>query len=135
MHETSHPLRFTVTVTVPIVCRVSNDCNVIVRIKQDNSEIYLSLCSMRFHNRTASHVFDLAVKRDFIYGRNKQTRVKLLVQNQTDPIDFIDHHDIPEIVVSTKTSCWSFAEISFAMFTQNPNSLVRCNMNCHISCK
>ena len=100
MREISTPLRLTVIVTVPIMCRVSNDCNVVVGLKQDNSEIYFNLCSMTFNNRTASRVFEIAVKRDFIYGRNKQTRVKLEVQNQTDAVDFINHHNIPEIVVS-----------------------------------
>ena len=101
MREASKPLRFTVIATVPIVCSLSNDCSIVVRITQDNSEVYLSLCSMRFTNGSASQVFEIAVKRDFIYGTNKQTIVKLEVENPKDPIDFINHHKIRDIVVST----------------------------------
>ena len=100
MREISRPLQFAVTATVPIVCNISNNCSIVVRIKQDNSEIYFSLCSMLFDYRTASHVFNLAVKRDFIYGRNKQTRVKLEVENQADSVYFVGYN-IPEIMVSS----------------------------------
>lgn len=113
MREISKPLQLTVTVTVPIVCRLSNDCSVIVRLTQDNSEVYLSLCSMVFKNGSDSQVFEIAVKRDFIYGRIKQTIVKLEVESLKDPVDFISHHELRDIVVSIH---WFVDHLQFASF-------------------
>ena len=100
MQEASAPLKMTMEITVPIICNVSNDCNVIVRITQDNSEVYLNLCSLTFTNETTARVFKIAVKRDFLYGTNKQTIIKFEVEKLNAPIDFINHHKIPEVVVS-----------------------------------
>ena len=100
MQETSAPLNVTMQVTVPIVCNVTSDCNVLVRMTQDNSEVYLSLCSLRFTNESADQVFQIAVHRDFLYGTNKQTKIKFEVENLNDPVYFVNHHKIPEIVVS-----------------------------------
>ena len=104
MREISKPLRFRVEVTVPIVCNESsNDCNVIVRMIQDNSEIYLSLCSIVFKNgETNSHEFEVAAKRDFIYGRSKHTRVKVEVESETGAVNFVNHHKIAELLVSVE---------------------------------
>ena len=99
MRETSAPLKLTVVVTVPIVCNISRECKVIVRITQGNSEVYLSLCSLSFTNGNTAQAFEIAVKRDFIYGTDKQTIVKLEVENLNDPVDFVNHHKIPEVVV------------------------------------
>ena len=100
MRETSAPLRLAVVVTVPIACSVSSDCNVLVRIAQDNSEMYLSLCSLSFRNGTTTQAFEIAVKRDFLYGTDKQSIIRLEVENLNDPVYFVRHHKIPEIVVS-----------------------------------
>ena len=101
MQEISAPLKLTVKVTVPMICNVSSNCGIIVRIAQANSEVYLSLCSLRLTNESTSQAFEIAVKRDFIYGRNKQTSIKLEVESFNDPVDFINHHKIPEVIVST----------------------------------
>ena len=100
MQETSAPLKLTVKVTVPIVCNVSNDCRIVLQTTQDNSEIYLSLCSFELTNEIVSQTFEIAVKRDFLHDTNKQTIVGLQIEKWTDPVDFINHHKIPDIMVS-----------------------------------
>ena len=101
MRETSAPLKLAVAVTVPIICNFSRNCSVLVRVTQDNSEVYFSLCSMTFENGSASQIFEISVKRDFIYGVNKQATIKLELDNKADPFAFNNHHEIPSIVVST----------------------------------
>ena len=102
MQEISAPLKLTVKVTVPIVCNISRDCSVVIRITQDNSEVYLSLCSLRFTNGSAAQAIEIAVKRDFTYGRDKQAVVRFEIENLNDPGEFINHRKLPDIVVSSE---------------------------------
>ena len=82
LYEGGDPVTVNIYPTIPIVCKSEDECEIEVAIAQQNTEIMLSQCSVKFGpNHPTSHQIVLYPKEDFLIDGEKSLILRKLLHN------------------------------------------------------
>ena len=104
--EASKPMKLTVIVTVPIVCKTGSPCKLVIQLDQDNLDVFLGACVIEFNPGPANQtqIIEIVAKRDFVNDGTQRVSIRIKIVSHVGLPDWNNHHKIKNIIVSVAKS-------------------------------